>query len=119
MEEVAISETFASQSTAVILAGVAGRQIGIRGMQLTIDAGPGAGSVCISDGVTARKLIDFGNPSDPSVITMPITPKDTFWAKATTALDLVLVWSYAGSGSVKGTLQYDWLVDPTGYIGNA
>lgn len=119
METLQVYETFAAQGTAAILAGVAGRQIGVRGLQFTIDTGPGAGSVAIFDGATSDKVVDFGNPPDPSVITMPVTPDRTYWGKTSTGNGLSLSWSYAGSGVVWGTIQYDWIVDPSAACGNA
>lgn len=120
MERLQVYETFLAQGDVVILAGVAGRQIGVRGLQFTIDKGPGAGGVAIFDGPTAVKVVDFGDPSDPAVFTLPITSDSgTFWGKTSTGNGLVLSWSYPGAGSVWGTLLYEWIVDPSGHIGNA
>ena len=119
METVLVNESFLSQITRTIVAGVAGRKIGVRGLQLTLDTGPGAGSVSLGDGASAN-LMRFGNPTDPSVIVMPVTPDErTHVFVTTTGNALTMSWSYAGAGSVVGTIQYDWIVDPTGHIGNA
>jgi len=119
METVLVNESFLAQITRTIVAGVAGRKIGIRGLQLTIDPGSGAGSVSLADGATAN-LMRLGDPPDPSVVIMPVTPDErTHVFVTTTGNALTMSWSYAGAGSVVGTIQYDWIVDPTGYIGNA
>ena len=115
MQTLQVNEAFLAQTSRILLAGVAGRSIAIRGMQLTIDPGPGNGALSLRNGA-AGTIFRMGNPPDPSVLSMLPRPKshpqDHYFVLGA-GKNLELIWSFAGVGSVVGIINYDWVASVT------
>ena len=115
METLQVNEAFTVPTSRVLLAGVAGRCIAIRGMQLTLNPGAGNGALTLRDGV-AGAIMRLGNPPDPSILTVPLSPKShpqDYYVVLGAGRNLEMVWAFAGAGGAVGIINYDWVASVT------